>query len=115
LWLSPALRAHQDRIHFTGWLTPDKMAEWYRIADILVMPSWYEPFGMVILEGMLHGLPIAATSVGGPADILKHEDTALLFPPKDVDSLATALLSLGRSSTELAMANYCDKDGECLS
>jgi glycogen(starch) synthase len=96
--LNESLEPYHSQIHFTGWLTPDKMAEWYRIADILVMPSWYEPFGMVILEGMLHGLPIAATSVGGPADILKHEETALLFPPKNIDGLSAALLRLARDS-----------------
>lgn len=93
-WLDDALRPYRSQIEFTGWLTPDKVAECYRRADILVMPSWYEPFGMVILEGMLHGLAIAATSVGGPADILKHDETALLFPPKDVEALAGTLSQL---------------------
>lgn len=91
-WLNDALRPYSSQIEFTGWLTPDRVAECYRHADILVMPSWYEPFGMVILEGMLHGLPIAATSVGGPADILEHEKTALLFPPKNVQTLTSTLL-----------------------
>jgi glycogen(starch) synthase len=97
-WLDETLEPYRNQIHFTGWLTPDKMAEWYRVADILVMPSWYEPFGMVILEGMLHGLAIAATPVGGPADILRHEETALLFPPRNVDALSGALLRLARDS-----------------
>lgn len=93
-WLDDALRPYRSQIEFTGWLTPDEVADCYRRADILVMPSWYEPFGMVILEGMLHGLPIAATSVGGPADILRHQDTALLFPPRDVEALTSTLLRL---------------------
>ena len=91
-WLDDTLRPYRSRIEFTGWLTPDRVAECYRRADVLVMPSWYEPFGMVILEGMLHGLPIAATSVGGPADILEHERTALLFSPKSVPELTSTLL-----------------------
>jgi glycosyltransferase involved in cell wall biosynthesis len=91
-WLDDALRPYRSQIEFTGWLTPDKVAECYRRADILVMPSWYEPFGMVILEGMLHGLPVAATSVGGPADILEHEKTALLFSPKSVQELTSTIL-----------------------
>jgi glycogen(starch) synthase len=93
-WLHEFLLPFRSQIHFTGWLTPDKVAEWYRTADILVMPSWYEPFGMVILEGMLHGLPIAASSVGGPADILEHERTALLFPPRNVEALTDAIIKL---------------------
>lgn len=93
-WLNDNLGPYRSQIEFTGWLTPDKVAECYRRADVLVMPSWYEPFGMVILEGMLHGLPIAATSVGGPADILEHEKTALLFSPRSVPELTSTILRL---------------------
>jgi glycosyltransferase involved in cell wall biosynthesis len=95
-WLHEFLQPYREQIHFTGWLTPDKVNEWYERADILVMPSWYEPFGMVILEGMLHGLPIAATSVGGPGDILEHRRNALLFPPRNVEALTDAMLQLIR-------------------
>jgi glycosyltransferase involved in cell wall biosynthesis len=51
---------------------------------------------MVILEGMLHGLPIAATSVGGPVDILEHDRNALLFRPRDVGALTDSILQLVR-------------------
>jgi len=93
-WLDESLQRYRSQIHFTGWLTPDKVSEWYRQADVLVMPSWYEPFGMVILEGMLYGLPIAATSVGGPIDILEHDKNAILFPPRNVEALTDAILQL---------------------
>jgi glycosyltransferase involved in cell wall biosynthesis len=49
---------------------------------------------MVVLEGMLHGLPVIAAEVGGPADILEHGRTGLLFPPRDVAALAAALRQL---------------------
>ena len=49
---------------------------------------------MVILEGMLYGLAIAAAAVGGPAEILEHERTGILFPPRDAKSLAEAVLRL---------------------
>jgi len=92
-WMADALWPYRDQVHFTGWLSPGEVARWYCAADILVIPSWYEPFGMVVLEGMLHGLPIAATSVGGPAEILRHGRTGLLFPPKDAGALANTLLN----------------------
>ena len=94
-WLLPArLYPHRAQIKFTGWLTPREMETWYRAADILVVPSWYEPFGMVILEGMLHGLAVAASAVGGPAEILNHERTGVLFAPRDAAALAKAVLQL---------------------
>jgi len=93
-WLVDALRPYSSQVLFTGWLAPQEVEAWYRRADILVVPSWYEPFGMVILEGMLHGLPIAASNVGGPAEILEHGRTALLFPPKNATALAQTLVRL---------------------
>jgi glycogen synthase len=93
-WLPPVLWPFRRQIHFAGWLPPHEIAAWYRAADILIVPSWYEPFGMVILEGMLYGLPIAAANVGGPAEILEHERTGLLFPARDAAALAHTLLRL---------------------
>ena len=93
-WLPPDLYQYGDQIQFTGWLPPEAVAEWYAAADILVVPSWYEPFGMVILEGMLHGLPVIAAEVGGPSEILEHGRTGLLFPPKNVEALGEAVLKL---------------------
>ena len=43
---------------------------------------------------MLHGLPVIAADIGGPADILQHGRTGLLFPPRDVEALAAALRQL---------------------
>ena len=96
-WLLPSrLRQHRKQIHFTGWLTPTQMADWYLAADIIVVPSWYEPFGMVVLEGMLHGLAVAASAIGGPAEILDDGRTGLLFAPRDAASVAAAILRLAR-------------------
>ena len=93
-WLGPEPAPWRDRIRFTGWLTPDAVWAWYRAADVLVVPSRYEPFGMVVLEGMLHGLPVVAADVGGPAAIIAHGRTGLLFPPGDVRALVRALRTL---------------------
>ena len=95
-WLPAELEPYRAQIHFTGWLSPAELADWYRAADVLVVPSRYEPFGMVILEGMLHGLPIVSSDVGGPAEILQDGRTGLLFPPRDVGRLADAITALVR-------------------
>lgn len=89
-WLSTTSHG----IEFTGWQTSDEMSALYTAADVLIVPSWYEPFGMVVLEGMLHGLAIAASNVGGPAEILEHRVTGLLFPPRDSPGLARAVIEL---------------------
>ncbi|TMJ65598.1 MAG: glycosyltransferase family 4 protein [Alphaproteobacteria bacterium] len=99
-WLETQHTPFLDRIQFTGWQSPAEMALRYASADILVVPSRYEPFGMVILEGMLHGLAIVAADVGGPAEILEHGRTGLLFPPRDVVALSSALQRLLKNPEE---------------
>lgn len=93
-WIGESLLPFAAHIGFTGWLDGRQMSQLYREMDVLVVPSWYEPFGMVILEGMLHGLPIVAADIGGPAEILEHERTGLLVPPRDAAALAGALIRL---------------------
>jgi glycosyltransferase involved in cell wall biosynthesis len=93
-WLPTEHKRYRDAIHFTGWLTPAQLVQWYLAADVLAVPSWYEPFGMVILEGMLYGLPIVATTVGGPSEILEHGRTGILCQAKDASSLGDAILKL---------------------
>jgi glycosyltransferase involved in cell wall biosynthesis len=94
-WLLPErLHRYRSQIHFTGWLTPHEMAECYRAADILVVPSWYEPFGMVVLEGMINRLAVAASAVGGPAEILADGTTGMLFAAQDACALARSILRL---------------------
>ncbi len=93
-WLPTECYPYYDQIHFTGWLSPQEIEDWYCRADIQVVPSRYEPFGMVVLEGMLYGLPIIASDVGGPKTIIEHERTGLLFPARDVNALTDALLHL---------------------
>ena len=94
-WLvTPELQAVGANIRFTGWLSPEAMAREYAAADILVVPSWYEPFGMVVLEGMLHGLAVAASAVGGPMEILQGSGAGRLFPPRDPSALADCVADL---------------------
>jgi glycogen(starch) synthase len=64
----------------------------YQAADVLVVPSRAESFGLVALEGMAAGLPVVASRVGGLPEVAG--DAALLVPPEDPASLADAVVSL---------------------
>jgi glycosyltransferase involved in cell wall biosynthesis len=61
-----------------------------------------EPFGRVVVEGMLAGRPVVATRAGGPREIITHNQTGKLVPPDDPDRLAHALRSLLRNRTAAA-------------
>jgi glycosyltransferase involved in cell wall biosynthesis len=56
-----------------------------RALDVLLVPSWEEPFGRTVIEGMAMGVPVVATSVGGPAESLRDGVDGFHAPPRDVD------------------------------
>jgi glycosyltransferase involved in cell wall biosynthesis len=74
-------------IEFLGFVS---LPEFFQKADILIAPSWEEPFGIVLLEAMASGIPVIATDRGGPAEIVK----GVLIPPRRPDALAEAIRSV---------------------
>lgn len=87
----------EDKVVFLGYVENPVLANLYACADILACPSLYEPFGMVALEGMLQGVPVIASNVGGLADLVQNDRCGLLVPPNDPNALASALDSLARN------------------
>ena len=80
----------EDRIHFTGFQLD--LRRFYSAADVVVHCSVApEPFGRVIVESMLYGKPVIATSLGGVVEILKERVTGLLTLPNDANALSDAL------------------------
>lgn len=65
-----------------------------RALDILLVPSWKEAFGRIVVEGMAMELPVIATAVGGPVEIIHHEIDGLLAPPRDPVAWADAVEGL---------------------
>lgn len=70
----------------------------YRMADIYVIPSYFEGFPRTIWEAMANSLPVIATNVGGIPDALKNEQDALLINPKSSDEIVTAVKKLINNS-----------------
>ena len=70
-----------DRVHFAGYLQGPALAGFYRCCDVLVVPSLYEPFGIVALEGLINRTPVIASDAGGLAEIIASERNELSFPP----------------------------------
>lgn len=84
-----------DRVCFSGLLTGQNLAEAYAAADVLVLPSHAETYGMVVTEALARGLPVITTAVGGlPEALGRTRDgrrPGLLVPPGDRRALAAAL------------------------
>ena len=74
---------------FLGWIGDDVLHSLYRIADLTVVPSIYEPFGLVALEAMASGCPCLVADTGGLREVVPNEDVGLRFRSRDPSSLAT--------------------------
>jgi glycosyltransferase involved in cell wall biosynthesis len=80
------------RVRFLGFVNQSVLPEVYRSSDLLVLPSEYEPFGVVVNEAMLCGCAVAVSDrVGAGPDLIRPGETGFLFPCGDVDALARIL------------------------
>ena len=79
-------------VTFHGKVPQHELISWYDRADVMLVPSlWQEPFGLVIAEGMARKVPVIASNLGGPAEILTHDVNGLLVTPGDEQELAVAI------------------------
>jgi glycogen(starch) synthase len=85
-----------DTVRFEGFVDEDGLRSLYRSAQSTIVPSLYEPFGLVTLEAMASGTPVVASDTGGTREIVEHEVSGLLFPPGDAGGLAEAVLRVLR-------------------
>lgn len=85
----------EDRLAFTGPLTGADLDAAYDAADVLVLPSRRETYGMVVTEALARGLPVIATRTGGTPEALGRAPDGgppgLLVPPEDVAALSRAV------------------------
>jgi len=106
----------RDRAQFAGYLTGAALAGAFKCADVLVVPSLYEPFGIVALEGMVNRVPVIVADSGGLAEIVEDGRTGLKVPPRDPRALAQAIVrllwdeplrrQLGETGYEQAVSRY---------
>jgi glycosyltransferase involved in cell wall biosynthesis len=92
-----ALAEHYKLGHkalFTGYVDDDTLLRLYRVSDAFVVPSLYEPFGIVALESMAAGLPVVASDAGGLWEIVEHDVTGISTYAGDSDSLAWGMLQV---------------------
>ena len=80
-----------ERTRFVGAVAHEELPTYYSAADVSVMPSSYESFGLVAVESLACGTPVVATRVGGLTSIVRDGETGLLVPWRDADLFAEHL------------------------
>lgn len=88
-----------SRVHLIDPQPQGKLAKWMSAADVFVLPSYHEGFGLVALEAMAVGVPVVGTNVGGIPFLLK-EDAGILVEPQDSKSLADGISAALERSEE---------------
>ncbi len=88
----------QDLVAFIGKRGQDTLPYYYSAAEVVVVPSFYESFGMVALEAMACGTPVVASQVGGLAYLVQDGVTGFTVPVDDPQALADRLMSLLRDA-----------------
>jgi glycosyltransferase involved in cell wall biosynthesis len=76
------------RTNFTGFISDADLVALTKSADVMVVPSIYEPFGIVALEGMAAGVPVVVSQVGGLAEVVEHDKTGVHAYARSPDSIA---------------------------
>ena len=100
----PLMEAHKelaqslgvgDRVVLTGYRTD--VADFYKMADVFLFPSFREGLPVAVMEAMASGLPVVATRIRGSSDLVQQGD---LFEPTDVDGIAKAIETLQQSNAK---------------
>jgi glycosyltransferase involved in cell wall biosynthesis len=84
-----AERGVADLVLFLG--AREDLPDVIRALDLVLVPSWEEPFGRTVLEGMAMEVPVLATNMGGPPEIISDGNDGVLLPPRDVEAWAAAI------------------------
>ncbi|WP_431299211.1 glycosyltransferase family 4 protein [Tabrizicola sp. BL-A-41-H6] len=91
---SPDVPADLEGVEVIGEVCNDVLGQLYRRAGIFCLPTRREPFGIVFLEAMQHGLPVVGTDIGAQRDFIRNGETGFRVPVRDPDAIASALCKL---------------------
>lgn len=83
-----------NKVYFTGQLGYKELCKMYKIADVAVFPSTYEPFGMVAIEAMYAGVPTVVSDIGGLNEIVEHRVDGMKSYAGNANSIADSVLAL---------------------
>lgn len=86
-----AVMGISDKVLFTGFLRGEELAQIFKMADVFVMPSVSEPFGIAALESIVHGTPVIVSKQSGVSEIVQN---ALKVDFWDIDEMANKILSV---------------------
>ena len=105
-----------ESVEFVGQVSQDRLPWYYSAADVCVVPSYYESFGLVALESMACGTPVVASRVGGLPTVVRHGRTGYLKSWRCPETFANSLeMLLLNHSLQASMGRAARKTAESMS
>lgn len=83
-----------EKVYFAGYMNGKDVQKMYKVADVSVFPSTYEPFGIVALEAMLSENPVVVSDIGGLNEIVQHRENGMKTYCGNANSIADSILEL---------------------
>lgn len=88
-YLSLIEQMHLNNIHFVSYLLPEELAEYYKMADLFILPTREDIWGLVINEAMAYGLPVITTKkCGAGQELITNGENGYIINPEDVDAIS---------------------------
>lgn len=103
-----------EKVYFTGYVNDEDLMKLYKCVDVAVFPSLYEPFGIVVLEGMVAKVPVVVSDTGGLGSIVEHGVNGLKSYAGNANSLADCIMEVlgdedrARALVDKAFLNVCE-------
>lgn len=91
----------EDNVKIIGWVDHHMMPSFYSILDIYLHAAYKEPFGFVIAEALMNGVPVVSTKTGAAADAIEHLENGYLTEYKDAKSIEEGVRYMLKNDTEL--------------
>ena len=101
-----------DRVVFAGYVSEEVKAEHYRLADVYVMPSSGEGFGIVFLEALACGIPVIGSKIDGSRDALRDGKLGIIVNPTNLSEIEAAVLDvLQKKAPDASVNGVNEHDG----
>jgi D-inositol-3-phosphate glycosyltransferase len=84
----------EDKVDLVGTVKQEALPVWYSAADVCVVPSYYESFGLVPLESLACGAPVVAADIGDVKNIVRHRRAGFIVPTNSPENLAMGIMSV---------------------